>query len=203
MLGVLAYIIGSFPTGVIIGKVFFQKDIRDYGSGNTGTTNTFRVLGFVPGTVVLVIDILKGTLAGLLPVLFYQNTHFFVLLFGVIAVIGHCFSVFLKFKGGKAVATSAGIALAYDWHFFLLSAVIFAVILWLTSTVSLTSIISFPLFTLEAILFNDWLLATIAALITAFVIYRHKANIQRLLNGTEEPLHFGLRYKLSIKKSHK
>ncbi|MEJ6348419.1 glycerol-3-phosphate 1-O-acyltransferase PlsY [Holzapfeliella sp. He02] len=202
-MGILAYLIGSFPTGVLVGKTFYHKDIRDYGSGNTGTTNTYRVLGFVPGTIVLVIDILKGTLAGLLPVLFYQNTHFFVLLFGVIAVIGHCFSIFLHFKGGKAVATSAGIALAYDWHFFLMSAVIFAIILLLTSTVSLTSIISFPLITLEAVLFNDWLLASIAALITVFIIYRHKDNIKRFMNGTEEPMHFGLRYYILKKKSHK
>ncbi len=116
---ILAYLIGSFPTGVLVGKIFFHKDIRKYGSGNIGTTNAFRVLGPVAGIIVFLIDFFKGTLATLLPVLFNLGSHYLCLVFGLAAILGHAFSIFLKFKGGKAVATSAGFLLGYNVHFFL------------------------------------------------------------------------------------
>lgn len=114
----VAYLLGSIPSGVWIGKLFFKKDIRQFGSGNTGTTNTFRVLGKPAGITVLLMDILKGTLATSLPYLFgLQGVN--PLFFGVAAVLGHTFPIFANFKGGKAVATSAGMLLAYSPTFFL------------------------------------------------------------------------------------
>ncbi|MEI5988570.1 glycerol-3-phosphate acyltransferase [Enterococcus termitis] len=109
---IIAYLLGSIPSGVWVGKLFFKKDLRQFGSGNTGTTNTFRVLGKKAGVAVLLMDILKGTLATSLPLLFSLNVN--PLVFGVVAVLGHTFPVFANFKGGKAVATSAGMILAYN-----------------------------------------------------------------------------------------
>lgn len=120
---VLAYLLGSIPSGIWIGKFFFKKDIRDFGSGNSGTTNTFRVLGRTAGLVVFAMDLLKGTLATCLPVIFHLDVN--PLWFGLVAVIGHTLPIFAGFKGGKAVATSAGMLLGFAPLFFFLFASIF------------------------------------------------------------------------------
>jgi glycerol-3-phosphate acyltransferase PlsY len=200
LLLLLAYLLGSIPSGVWIGKLFFKKDIRQFGSGNTGTTNTFRVLGKKAGTTVLFMDILKGTLATCLPYIFGLSVN--PLLFGVVAVLGHTFPVFAHFKGGKAVATSAGMLLAYNPVFFIYSALIFVICLYITSMVSLTSMVSAVLITLSTIILPftipailphfDWLLTVIAVALTTFIFIRHKENIQRIKNGTESRLSFGL-----------
>ena len=108
---ILAYLIGSIPSGLIIGKKFYGVDIRQHGSGNLGGTNTFRVLGVKAGLTVTTADILKGTLAAALPFLFQSDLNLF--LAGFFAVIGHTYPIFANFKGGKAVATSAGVLLCY------------------------------------------------------------------------------------------
>lgn len=118
ILFIIAYLLGAVPSGVWIGKLFFNKDIRTEGSGNIGTTNTFRVLGKTAGTVVMIMDIAKGTIATLLPT-FFGIQHINPLIFGVFAILGHTFSIFDRFNGGKAVATSAGMLLAYNPWFFL------------------------------------------------------------------------------------
>ena len=200
----VAYLLGSIPSGVWIGKLFFKKDIRQFGSGNTGTTNTFRVLGKPAGITVLLMDILKGTLATSLPYLFgLQGVN--PLFFGVAAVLGHTFPIFANFKGGKAVATSAGMLLAYSPTFFIYSALIFVICLYLTSMVSLTSMISAVLITLSTIILPftvpailptfNWLSTVIAIALTTFIFVRHRENIQRIKNGTESRLSFGLRAK--------
>ena len=143
----VAYLLGSIPSGVWIGKIFYHKDIRQFGSGNTGTTNTFRVLGKKAGIAVLIIDILKGTLATMLPT-FFGITQVNPLIFGVAAIIGHTFPIFAHFKGGKAVATSAGMLLGYQPIFFVYSCVIFIICLFITSMVSLSSMIAAILITL-------------------------------------------------------
>ncbi|MGM8137462.1 glycerol-3-phosphate 1-O-acyltransferase PlsY [Enterococcus italicus] len=196
-----AYLLGSIPSGVWIGKLFYKKDIRQFGSGNTGTTNTFRVLGKQAGIIVLIMDISKGTLATLLPVLFH-STVINPLWFGVFAIIGHTFPIFAHFKGGKAVATSAGMLLAYNPLFFLYSSAIFVIFLFLTSTVSLTSMIAAVLITLSTIILpywvpailptHNWLLTIIAIGVSTFIFYRHKENIARIKNGTESKVSFGL-----------
>jgi glycerol-3-phosphate acyltransferase PlsY len=206
LLLLLAYLLGSIPSGVWIGKLFFKKDIRQFGSGNTGTTNTFRVLGKKAGTTVLFMDILKGTLATCLPYIFGLSVN--PLLFGVVAVLGHTFPVFAHFKGGKAVATSAGMLLAYNPVFFIYSALIFVICLYITSMVSLTSMVSAILITLSTIILPftiptilphfDWLLTVIAVALTTFIFIRHKENIQRIKNGTESRLSFGLGSKNKI-----
>ncbi|KGO27514.1 hypothetical protein Q757_07775 [Oenococcus alcoholitolerans] len=115
---IAAYLIGSIMTGYWIGKYFFKKDITKEGSGNVGTTNVFRTIGPIAGVIVLIIDIAKGSIATILPGMmgFHSVSP---LIFGIFAVIGHCYSIFLNFRGGKAVATTAGVMLAYDPYFFL------------------------------------------------------------------------------------
>lgn len=196
-----AYLLGSIPSGVWVGKIFFKKDIRQFGSGNSGTTNTYRVLGKKAGTVVLFMDICKGTLATLLPTLF-GITNINPLWFGVAAILGHTFPIFARFKGGKAVATSAGMLLGYQPLFFLYSLAIFLIGLFFTSMVSLTSMIAAVLITLSTIFLpliapnilpqQDWLLTMIAIGVTIFIFYRHKDNIARIKNGTENKVPFGL-----------
>lgn len=198
---IIAYLLGSLQSGVWIGQLFYQKDIRKFGSGNTGTTNTFRVLGKKAGIVVLFLDILKGTVATSLPLWF--NLSINPLWFGVAAILGHTFPIFGKFKGGKAVATSAGMLLAYSPLFFVYSASLFVILLFLTSMVSLASIISAILITLSTIILpqlipiilpqQDWLLTALATAISFFIIYRHRDNIKRIKNGTESRVPFGLR----------
>lgn len=196
----IGYLLGSIPSGVWIGKLFFKKDVRDFGSGNSGTTNTFRVLGKKAGIAVLLMDILKGTLATCLPLIFGSSIN--PLWIGLSAVIGHTFPIFANFKGGKAVATSAGMLLAYNPIFFIFSATIFVVSLLLTSMVSLASMISAVLITLSTVILpfvwpailpeSNWLLTLIACGLTVFIFFRHKENIVRIKNGTESRVPFGL-----------
>ena len=110
LLILIAYLLGSIQTGLWIGKVFFHTNLREHGSGNTGTTNTFRVLGKTAGTITFLVDMLKGTLAVLLPI-WLGVTEVSPLIIGFFAIIGHVFPFFTGFKGGKAVATSAGVLL--------------------------------------------------------------------------------------------
>ena len=201
LLLILAYLLGSIPSGVWIGKLFFKKDIRQHGSGNTGTTNTFRVLGKTAGIVVLLMDILKGTLATCLLMIFHLS-GINPLWFGVCAILGHTFPIFAGFKGGKAVATSAGMLLGFNPVFFVYSCIIFIVSLFCTSMVSLSSMISAVLITLSTIVLPyvapvilakpNWLLTIIAFLVSSFIFYRHKDNIKRIRNHTESRIPFGL-----------
>lgn len=194
------YLLGSIPSGVWIGKLFFKKDPRQFGSGNSGTTNTFRVLGKTAGTTVLLMDILKGTLATCLPQLLHSTIN--PLWIGLAAVMGHTFPIFAGFKGGKAVATSAGMLLGYQPLFFIYSASIFILSLLITSMVSLTSMVSAILITLSTFILPfvwptvlpefDWLLTIIACGLTIFIFIRHRENIKRILNGTESRVPFGL-----------
>lgn len=200
LLFVVAYLLGSIPSGVWIGKVFFHKDIRDYGSGNTGTTNTFRVLGKKAGFTVFVMDVLKGTCATVLPLIFGVDIN--PLWFGIAAILGHTFPIFANFKGGKAVATSAGMLLGYHPLFFLYSAAIFLIILYLSSMVSVASMVGAILITISTIILplvlpailpqQDWLLTAIAFAVSVFIIFRHRENIQRIKKGTESRVSFGL-----------
>lgn len=200
----IAYLLGSIPSGVWIGKLFYHKDIREFGSGNSGTTNTFRVLGKPAGIIVLLMDILKGTLATLLPTLFHLDT-INPLWFGVFAILGHTFPIFAGFKGGKAVATSAGMLLGFSPLFFLYSVAIFLICLFVTSMVSLSSMIAAVLVTISTLVLpliwplllpkHNWLLTLIAAGVTIFIFIRHRENIQRIKNGTENRVPFGLNQK--------
>ncbi|MDY1545198.1 glycerol-3-phosphate 1-O-acyltransferase PlsY [Lactiplantibacillus pentosus] len=201
---IVAYLIGSIPSGVIIGKLFFQTDIRLAGSGNIGTTNTYRVLGPTAGTIVMAMDILKGTIAALQPTLLFHMANRYTLLIGLAAILGHTFSIYIGFKGGKAVATSAGILLAYNWEFFLIASVIMFILVYTTSMVSVASMTAFPIVTLIAIFYyQDWLLSVVALVLTCFIFYRHRSNIARIKNGTESLVHLGIGWRRQQRANRK
>jgi glycerol-3-phosphate acyltransferase PlsY len=180
---ILAYLIGSIPSGLIIGKKFYGVDIRQHGSGNLGGTNTFRVLGVKAGLTVTTADILKGTLASALPFLFQSDLNLF--LAGFFAVIGHTYPIFANFKGGKAVATSAGVLLCYDPLMFVIVIAGFFVCLFITKYVSLSSMIGGVIAFIYSLIVQDTPLTIIVTILTAFVVYRHRANIKRIMNKTE------------------
>ncbi|WP_125566179.1 glycerol-3-phosphate 1-O-acyltransferase PlsY [Companilactobacillus insicii] len=198
---ILAYLVGSFPTAYIVGKVFFHKNIFNFGSGNVGTTNAYRVFGPYAGTGVLIVDILKGTLGALMPVFFGLNHHW-ILFIGIFAVIGHVFSIFLKFRGGKAVATSAGILLAYNPLLFAICFIFLATIVYVTSMVSVASLTTVLFFAIASIFLHDWILTTAAIIVTIIVYIRHIPNIKRLLKGKENLVPIGLAYKRQQKNDH-
>ena len=195
---VAAYLLGSIPSGVWIGKKMYGKDIREFGSGNSGTTNTFRVLGFKAGVMVLLADVLKGTVAGSLPYLLHSDLNPMVV--GLGAIIGHTFPIFAQFKGGKAVATSAGVLLAYNPPFFIFSVSLFLIILYFSRMVSFSSMFALLIITPSSLMTHDWILTTIAGILAIFIIFRHKENIKRIKLGTESKVPFGYGYKKSKKE---
>ncbi|MDQ0243129.1 glycerol-3-phosphate acyltransferase PlsY [Bacillus fengqiuensis] len=183
ILPIIAYILGSIPFGLIVGKVGYGIDIREHGSGNLGGTNTFRTLGVKAGLIVTIADILKGTLAASLPLWFGSDLH--PLFVGMFAVIGHVYPLFAKFKGGKAVATSGGVLLFYSPLLFVAMLACFFICLYLSKYVSLSSIIT-GIFAFTLALFKgDIPLIVVVGFLAGFVIWRHRANIQRIMNKTE------------------
>ena len=192
---IIAYLIGSIPTAVWYGKKIHNIDVRDYGSGNAGATNTFRVLGKKAGAIVMLIDSLKGSIATLIPIIIYNNIiqfdhiTIYQISLGIIAVIGHIYPIFAKFKGGKGVATILGIAIALHPLAASTCIVVFIIILITTKYVSLGSIISgltfpilmyFPLYNT-----NDEILKGFGYSVFILLIFTHKQNIIRLYNGNE------------------
>lgn len=196
---IIAYLLGSIPTGLWIGKYFYHKDIRKLGSGNIGTTNTFRTLGPKAGVVVLICDILKGTLAASQPYFLGVSSSVNPLLIGLFASLGHTVSIFDNFHGGKAVATSAGILLAYNPPLFGIACLIFISVILLTSMVSAASIIGITTIFVIALCEHDWILSAVAGFLTLVVLYRHKANIGRILAGKESMVSLGLGHYLRQK----
>ena len=197
---ILAYLLGSIPSGLWIGQIFFKINLREHGSGNTGTTNTFRILGKKAGMVTFVIDFFKGTIATLLPLIFHvQGVS--PLVFGLLAVIGHTFPVFAGFKGGKAVATSAGVIFGFAPLFCLYLAIVFFGTLYLGSMISLSSVTAALAAVLGVILFPligfllpsyDVLFVVIILALASLIIIRHKDNINRIRNKTENLVPWGL-----------
>ena len=187
---ICAYLLGSIPSALWIGKIFYKKDIRQFGSGNLGTTNTFRVLGKKPGIAVLLIDIFKGTAAVLLPLLsVFADSSIHPLILGVVAVVGHMFPVFANFRGGKAVATSGGVILGYHLPLFLLLIVLFIIALKITKMVSLSSMIVSFAAVIYVIIYwmvtGEYLLLILIFCLAGFIFYRHRENIKRIKAGTE------------------
>ncbi|EER74497.1 glycerol-3-phosphate 1-O-acyltransferase PlsY [Weissella paramesenteroides] len=197
---VLAYLFGSIPSGYWIGKIFYKKNILELGSGNIGTTNTFRTLGTIPGVVVLILDLCKGILGASMATIWGSAPHWMFMVVGLGAILGHTFSIWIGFKGGKAVATSVGVLLLYSPVMFLAAVIAFITAILLTSMVSVGSMLGFTVVTLLSVFWlHDWFLATIALVLTVFVFYRHRSNVKRILNGTESKVPFGLIYWLSKK----
>jgi acyl phosphate:glycerol-3-phosphate acyltransferase len=201
---IISYLLGSIPTSVWIGRWFYGIDIREHGSGNAGTTNTFRVLGFAPGIVVFIVDIFKGWLA-VCSIFFIPqiepDTARFVnmqLLLGSLAVAGHIFPIYVGFKGGKGVATMLGIVLAIHPLAALICFGIFTVSLLISKYVSLSSMlggVAFPF--LIIFLFKETVISLIifSILVSVLLILTHQKNIARLLARQEN--------KVSLKRKHK
>ncbi|MCT1532223.1 glycerol-3-phosphate 1-O-acyltransferase PlsY [Sphingobacterium daejeonense] len=198
---ILAYLFGSIPTAVWFGQAFYGVDVREYGSGNAGATNTFRVLGKKAGSIVMFVDILKGWTATNLPYLLdssivgnHDGPQFVnvQLALGVIAVLGHLFPIFAGFRGGKGVATLFGMVLAIHWPAALICVSVFLLVLLITHYVSLSSIMAGFAFPFSvAFIFKTTvpsiLLYGIA--ICALILVTHQKNIERLLKGKESKIY--------------
>lgn len=191
---VLAYLIGSIPTSVWVSKRFFGIDIREYGSGNAGATNTYRVLGSKWGTFVMVIDMMKGVAATSLYIFlpFYMHSEWdrtnLMIGLGLAAVLGHIFPIWANFKGGKGVATLFGMIVAMQPLVAVCCVGVFLLVLYLTRFVSLSSILSSIAFAIFILfIFNDdvTLYRIFSVLVALMVILTHQKNINRLINGTE------------------
>jgi glycerol-3-phosphate acyltransferase PlsY len=194
LLIIVAYLIGSIPTSVWVSKHFFGIDIRDYGSGNAGATNTFRVLGSKWGSFVMLVDVLKGVLATslylLLPHYLTNELHQtnFMLGLGLAAVLGHIFPIWASFKGGKGVATLLGMAVAIQPIVAACCIGVFLIVLFLTRFVSLSAVlagIAFMVFILFVFNEQPTFYRIFAVLVALMVILTHQKNIGRILNGTE------------------
>ena len=192
---IVGYLIGSIPWALIIGKTFYGVDIRTKGSGNLGGTNAGRVLGKKAGIIVILLDALK---AFIVMVLVNAISPEYIRYAGLAVCIGHCFPVFANFKGGKAVACSAGYILGlglfvtHDIVFtFVYPALVFIIVLCLTKYMSLASMSGLVTATIMGYLtYKDNSLATLVLLLTLFVIFMHRANIVRLMHGNENKVKF-------------
>jgi len=189
-----AYLIGSVPTSVWIGKIFYDKDVREYGSGNAGATNTFRVLGTKPGLIVFFIDLLKGLLAVNLIYLnpiFPQSSELFTtmqLAFGIAAILGHIFPIYVGFRGGKGVATLFGAILGISFFPTLIMAGVFFATLFLTKYVSLSSLlagVSYPILMITIFNVSATSMIIFSILVAVLIVLTHQKNIERLLHNEE------------------
>jgi len=194
ILVILAYLIGSIPTSVWVSKSVFNIDIRNYGSGNAGATNTFRVLGSKWGSFVMLVDVTKGVIATSLYILIpYYMSHElartnFMIILGLAAVVGHIFPIWAEFKGGKGVATILGMAIAIQPIVAALCLVVFALTLITTRFVSLSSMLAGVAFmVLILFIFNQQepMYRAFAIIVALMVIITHQKNIGRLFKGTE------------------
>ena len=182
----LIYIIGSVPFGLIIGKTFYNIDLRKHGSKNIGATNAYRVLGIVPALVIFLADAIKGSLGVWLGLNFNEAIPMYAIAGGILAIVGHNWSLFLKFKGGKGVATGLGVIAMLVPKVTAVVFVLWIAITFTTRYVSLASIIAafmVPILTYYFGYAGEYLYFAIFAAI--FVIYKHKENISRLINGIE------------------
>ncbi|ESA33752.1 membrane protein [Leptolyngbya sp. Heron Island J] len=191
---VLAYLLGSLPTGYVIAKLVQGIDIREHGSGNTGATNVFRVVGKQAGITVLVIDLIKGLLAVLVARWVMNQfdaelSTWVQTLSGLLAILGHSRSVWLNFTGGKSAATGLGVILALAWPVGLGTAAVFGLVFGLSRTVSLGSISAAIAAPILMFLTQQPLPFILLVLLGGvYVIIRHRSNISRLLAGTEPKL---------------
>jgi len=204
---ILAYLIGSLPSAVWIGKWFHNIDVREHGSGNAGATNVIRVLGWKTGIPVLLIDVAKGALATLLPVYFKLAepdsallTNFQIIA-GVTAIAGHIFPVFAGFRGGKGVATIFGVLLALHPLLTLSCMAVFLAVLLITGIVSVSSMIagiSFPVFLFVLFDSPSVVFRVFSILVAIALVITHRKNIGRLMRGEEKKLFkFGKKEKIS------
>ena len=198
-----AYLIGAFPSAVWLGRTFYNTDVREYGSGNAGATNTFRTLGPKAGIPVLLMDILKGWIAVNLVYFVMDNQlmsdeKFFELklAFGIAAVIGHLFPIYTGFRGGKGIATMLGFMIGIYWQAALLSALVFILTLLISKYVSLSSIIAslaFPFIVIVILGMNNTnsSLIIFSIFVPILSLITHQKNIERLIRRKENKAKFG------------
>ncbi|WP_405760049.1 glycerol-3-phosphate 1-O-acyltransferase PlsY [Anaerovibrio slackiae] len=184
----ISYLLGSIPNGLILGKAIWGVDLRQHGSKNIGATNAWRTIGKAGGISIFVLDFLKGAISAYLG-LHLGGSELAGVLCGILAIAGHSWSVFLAFKGGKGVATGLGVIAALMPMVTLIVFAVWFAIVYFTGYVSLGSIVGaalVPILTLFFGLHTEFLILGLIAAV--FIIYRHKSNIERLLNGTESKI---------------
>jgi len=203
LLLLLAYMIGAFPSAVWLGRTFYNTDVREYGSGNAGATNTFRVLGRKAGTPVLLLDILKGwTSVNLFYFitdnqLIHEESSFELkLAFGIAGVIGHLFPIYTGFRGGKGIATMLGFMIGIYWEAALLSILVFIITFFISRYVSLSSIIAslaFPIIVIFILGINNTNTSLIifSIFVPILSLITHQKNIERLIRREENKAKFG------------
>ncbi len=180
----VSYLIGSIPFGLVVGKLFYHVDVRRHGSGNVGTTNVFRVLGTKAGVAVLVLDMLKGYVPALVASLVFNP--WFTIFIAAAPVVGHMYSIFLRGRGGKGIATGAAVVLALEPRAFAVIIIVWILMVLVTRYVSLASLTSTSLVPVLVIWWGDPLPYQIAAvLVTIVIFYAHRGNIGRLVRGKE------------------
>jgi len=191
---IIAYLIGSIPFAYLYGKAFKKIDIRQHGSGNVGATNVMRVLGTKAGLIVFFLDVLKGFLPVFLAQMIFSDTiEYLPVLVAIFTILGHTFTIFLSFKGGKGVASAAGVFIAFSPYTFIAAITLFAIIVYFTRYVSLGSIIALIAITIANFLLPELSIYVkyFTLIVSVFIIYLHKSNIKRLMNGTENK--FGIK----------
>ncbi len=180
----LAYLAGSIPFGLVVGKLFFGVDVRQHGSGNVGTTNVFRVLGKKAGVAVLICDMLKGFVPAAVAAALFDP--WFAIFIAAAPVVGHIYSIFLKGRGGKGIATGAGVVLALVPVVFAVCLVVWILLLLTTRFVSVASLTAAVLVPVLTIALSEPLPYEIAGVLVALIVWwAHRGNIQRLLAGEE------------------
>ena len=182
---IAAYLIGSIPMGLIFGKLFWKKDLRQYGSHNIGATNAWRILGRKAGLLIFIFDFLKGQLGVLLGACMFASPGAMVV-GGLFAMLGHMFPIFIGFKGGKGVATALGVIAALMPKVTAIVFIVWLVLTLITRYVSVASIVAAVLTPILAAAFREPIIYFLFALVAAVVIvFRHRENIQRLKAGRE------------------
>lgn len=195
IMALIAYLIGSINFSIIISKKVAGFDVREKGSGNAGTTNVLRAVGVKAAIITLICDILKGvvsiSIARLMGNIFENvNTDILIQLAGIFVIVGHTFPIFFEFKGGKGVATSLGVILTSNWKIGLICLVFGIVIIALSRMVSMGSIGAAILFPILIIFLDGTTYFIYGVLLAVFVIFNHRENIKRILDGTENKISF-------------
>lgn len=186
---ILSYLCGAIPFGYIIAKLFKHTDIRKQGSGNTGATNVYRTISKPLGILTLILDALKEFIPVYLIILTNPSTYWIVIAVALVTILGHIFTIFLNFKGGKGVATACGAFLAMNSLAVLICFSVFVIILVIFRYVSLASIFAAIVLPISLYLLSSSSeLIIFSCVISVLVIFRHKSNIKRLLNGTENKI---------------
>ena len=185
IVAVYSYFLGSIPFGLVLTKIFLKKDIRNIGSGNIGTTNVLRTGKKSLAIATLVLDLLKGYFSVIVTLTYFENLTSYSAL---ICLIGHIFPIWLKFKGGKGVATYLGVILALSYKFFLVFGVSWLILSFLFRFASLSSIASSLIIFIYAYFFNDSNYSLILFIFLVIIIYTHRENIVRLKNSKENKI---------------